>query len=322
MRSETFEPVAGRPAGGIRVLPLEEPDPTAAFDGHEAQLRELFARPEREVGPEIEALLATAPDWLTQYHLSPQRRLLLSWCDFPADGTVLEVGAGCGALTGLLCDRAGRVLANEKFATRAEVIARRHADRENLTVLVGGIDRIRLDQPVDVLVCVGVLEYAGMFLAGDGDDRWPFERFLRIAHDLVRPAGGCFLATNTLHGPLRALPADRARPRSARRAAAPRDREPARRRVPRRCRGGPPASRSPRRGRGLRRLCRRADLHALRVVPAARGCGLHRRRPAAAAPWTTRCPSWSSARAPSAALASRLDSSVRLIPLAPAPDRR
>jgi SAM-dependent methyltransferase len=168
----------------------------AAFDGHEATLHALFDRPESERRAQIDAILATAPDWLTQYHLSPQRRMVLSWADIPGDATVLEVGAGCGAVTGLLCERAGHVLANEKFATRCEVIARRHADRDNLTVLAGGVDTIMLKEPVDVVVCIGVWEYAGVFLASDPERRFvaPFEHFLRLLRELVRPGGRLLLA--------------------------------------------------------------------------------------------------------------------------------
>jgi SAM-dependent methyltransferase len=184
-----------RRVGHVPIHVLED-TADAAFDGCEATLHALFDRPESERCAEVDAILATAPEWLMQYHLSPQRRMVLSWADIPADATVLEVGAGCGAVTGLLCDRAGHVLANEKFATRGEVIARRYADRDNLTVLVGGLDTIMLTEPVDIVVCIGVWEYAGVFLAGDDEDRFvaPFERFLGLLRGLVRPGGRLLLA--------------------------------------------------------------------------------------------------------------------------------
>lgn len=180
----------------VDVRHLEDAEPGAAFDGREAELRALFERPESEVRERVEAMLAAGADWLTEYHLSPQRRLLLSWYPFPPEGTVLEVGAGCGALTGLLSERSAHVYANEKYATRAEVIARRYADRDNLTVLVGGIERIELSSPADTLVCVGVWEYAGVFMAGDPEEGFsaPFERFLAVARRLVRRGGRMLIA--------------------------------------------------------------------------------------------------------------------------------
>ena len=180
-------------AAPLEVLPDAE---RGSFDGGERAIHALFERPESELRPEIEAILATAPDWLTQYHLSPQRRLLLSWYGFPRDATVLEIGAGCGALTGLLCDRAAHVVANEKFLVRAEALARRLADRANLRVVAGGIEHVALDEPADVVVCVGVWEYAGVFLEADDERRFtdPFRRFLDIVRALVRPGGRLLLA--------------------------------------------------------------------------------------------------------------------------------
>jgi cyclopropane fatty-acyl-phospholipid synthase-like methyltransferase len=184
-----------RQIGQVAIHHLEETG-DAQFDGYEATLRDLFARPESELGDEIERILASEPGWLPVYHLSPQRRMVLAWADFAAGETVLEVGAGCGAVTGLLCERAGRVLANEKFATRGEVIARRYADRDNLTVLVGGLEAIALPEPVDTIVCIGVWEYAGVFLEGPAEERFvaPFARFLATLRTLVRPGGRLLLA--------------------------------------------------------------------------------------------------------------------------------
>ena len=43
--------------------------------------------------------------WVEEYHLSPIRHNLLKWYPFGPRDTVLEVGAGCGALTGILCQK-------------------------------------------------------------------------------------------------------------------------------------------------------------------------------------------------------------------------
>lgn len=176
---------------------LDGADTRDAFDGREEALLGLFAeRPESQQRAAIEQLLTDAPDWLTLYHLSPQRRVLLSWLDFDPKSTVLEVGAGCGALTGLLCERARQVVANEHYAARAEVIDRRHADRPNLRVIAGPLELIELEEPVDDLVCVGVWEYAGIFMPREGDEAFvePFLEFLALLHGFLRPGGRLVLA--------------------------------------------------------------------------------------------------------------------------------
>lgn len=52
-------------------------------------------------------------DWAVYYHLSNVRRNLLNWYPFRKEGSVLEIGAGCGAITGLLCDKCKKVTAVE-----------------------------------------------------------------------------------------------------------------------------------------------------------------------------------------------------------------
>lgn len=39
------------------------------------------------------------------YHLSPVRENILNWYPFREEGVCLEIGSGCGAISGLLCDR-------------------------------------------------------------------------------------------------------------------------------------------------------------------------------------------------------------------------
>ena len=58
-------------------------------------------------------------DWAVYYHLSNVRRNLLNWYPFKKEGSVLEIGAGCGAITGLLCDKCQKVTAVELSKRRA-----------------------------------------------------------------------------------------------------------------------------------------------------------------------------------------------------------
>ena len=47
--------------------------------------------------------LLTSDEWPILYHLSPIRHNILEWYDFEPNGSVLEIGAGCGAISGLFC---------------------------------------------------------------------------------------------------------------------------------------------------------------------------------------------------------------------------
>ena len=63
-------------------------------------------------------------------------------------------------------------------------------------MLVGGLEAIALPEPVDTVVCIGVWEYAGVFLNSTDEERFvaPFERFLATLRALVRPGGRLLLA--------------------------------------------------------------------------------------------------------------------------------
>ena len=43
--------------------------------------------------------------WPTFYHLNPVRENIINWYPFEKGSRVLEIGAGCGAVTGALCGK-------------------------------------------------------------------------------------------------------------------------------------------------------------------------------------------------------------------------
>ena len=60
--------------------------------------------------------------WPVLYHLSQERENLLSW--IPLKGkSVLEIGSGCGGVTGALLSQAGSVECVELSPRRAEIAA-------------------------------------------------------------------------------------------------------------------------------------------------------------------------------------------------------
>jgi len=128
--------------------------------------------------------------WAEEYHLSPIRHNLLKWYPFYSDGCALEVGAGCGALTGLLCDRLKEVVALEYSSSRALVTAQRNSNRSNLEVIVGGLQDFECERQFDYIAVIGVLEYAGAFYVGKD----PYGAFLTKLRSMLKPNGRLILA--------------------------------------------------------------------------------------------------------------------------------
>ena len=129
--------------------------------------------------------IAGDPRFAVWYQLSSLRTGLLSWYPFRSHAAVLEIGAGFGALTGLLCDRCETVAATERSAHRAAAIAKRWSEKENLDVYAGEWSEISFDQKYDYLILTGILERAG-----DGSpDREKYAEYLRKAAGLLKEDG-------------------------------------------------------------------------------------------------------------------------------------
>src|SRR5690606_11854603 len=63
--------------------------------------------------------------WPLRYHLNIERHNLLKWFDFDSNKTLLEVGAGCGAMTGLFCEELKNVVAVEPSSRSAKILKTR-----------------------------------------------------------------------------------------------------------------------------------------------------------------------------------------------------
>jgi len=137
---------------------------------------------------DIIEVLANDNRWPILYHFTPQRRNLLEWYPFEKDASILEIGAGCGALTGLFCEKSDKVIAIELSKKRAEIIANRYKDKSNLEIIVGNIADIKLQQKFDYITLIGVLEYAGKYITASN----PFLDFLTQLKRYLKP-GGCII---------------------------------------------------------------------------------------------------------------------------------
>jgi len=141
-------------------------------------------------------LQSSCKDWVTWYHLSKQRANLLRPFEEFLTGSVLEIGAGCGAVTRYLAEVAESVLALEGSHHRAQIAVQRTRDLGNVTIVVDNIGSFALNQKFDVVVVVGVLEYADVFLEGED----PFDEFLQLARNFLSEDGFLLLAIENKFG--------------------------------------------------------------------------------------------------------------------------
>lgn len=156
---------------------------------------ELLAMTRCQDFSEIE-ILAKDHRWPLLSHLSPQRRNLLEWYDFSPNASILEIGAGCGALTGLLCEKTAKVTAVELSRKRAEITARRCQKHANLHIMVGNLNEMHFEEKFDYITLIGVLEYAAKFT----ESSQPYEDFLKKISRFLAPQGTLILAIENKFG--------------------------------------------------------------------------------------------------------------------------
>ncbi|MEE4676791.1 glycosyltransferase [Pseudomonas alliivorans] len=130
-------------------------------------------------------------DWAKLYHLSSSRGNLFRPFEHLLKGkTVLEIGAGCGAISRYLGEAGAEVLALEGSPRRAAIAASRTRGLNNITLLSERFDDFKIDQQFDVVTLIGVLEYASMF-SNDSD---PAYGMLARVRKLLKPDGHLFIA--------------------------------------------------------------------------------------------------------------------------------
>jgi 2-polyprenyl-3-methyl-5-hydroxy-6-metoxy-1,4-benzoquinol methylase len=102
-----------------------------------------IAREHSEV--EFEKIIEDSKSWPILYHLSPLRENIIDWIPLTKDMKVLEVGAGCGAITGSLARHAGHVDCVDLSLKRSKINAYRHMDCDNIDIHVGNFMDIEPD---------------------------------------------------------------------------------------------------------------------------------------------------------------------------------
>lgn len=134
--------------------------------------------------------------WPVFYHITPIRKNILKWYEFKENAEVLEIGAGMGAITGILCDKAAHVTSVELSKQRAMAIEKRCKDKENLELIIGNFNDIKFEKKFDYITLIGVLEYAPLYTNSNN----PFEDFLKTIKSLLKDDGKLLIAIENQFG--------------------------------------------------------------------------------------------------------------------------
>ncbi len=141
-------------------------------------------------------ILNSTDSWPIFYHLSPIRRNLLSWYNFDKNESLLEIGGGCGAFSGMFAEKLKDVKVVELSKRRSEIIYNRHKNYNNLEIIVGNLNDIIFKEKFNYVTLIGVLEYAGKFTDGNT----PFKTFLENIKSYLKPEGKLILAIENKFG--------------------------------------------------------------------------------------------------------------------------
>lgn len=144
----------------------------------------------------FEETLAREDDWALLYHLSPIRENLLEWYDFGKGKSLLEIGAGCGAITGLFCRKCDRVVAIDLSKRRSTINAWRNKNADNLEFVIGNFEDIQIDEKFDYVTLIGVLEYSIYYIKSNN----PFVDMLKRARSYLKPGGTLIIAIENKYG--------------------------------------------------------------------------------------------------------------------------
>ncbi|WJM84520.1 class I SAM-dependent methyltransferase [Dickeya chrysanthemi] len=141
--------------------------PYSDGDAQEELLLEIISS-SRDLSVLSQELKAKCTDWVTTYHLSSLRSNLLRPIDklFIPGGKILEIGAGCGAITRFLGESGADVLALEGSLRRAKIARARTKDLTNVSVVSERFDKFVSTTKFDVITLIGVLEYSNLFSEG------------------------------------------------------------------------------------------------------------------------------------------------------------
>lgn len=177
---------------GKVILDLEfykQDDKYSDGDETENRLLEIVSQYDESEYPEI---IQKEGSWPVLYHLSQIRENIINWYPFQEGEKILELGAGCGAVTGAFLKAGLDVTAVDLSLRRNRINATRHRDWDNLKIIVGAMEDVMKNLPVKYkyISLIGVLEYASVFSKSTN----PYHEVLKMCFNLLQEDGVLLVA--------------------------------------------------------------------------------------------------------------------------------
>jgi len=134
-------------------------------------------------------------DWPSEYHLSSTRANLLRGLNLDDIEHVLELGCGCGSISRYLGEQTQlKIDSVEGSAVRAALAAQRCSDLDNVTISTGNFNNMEFpDDHYDLVIFVGVTEYAGRFSQAETDQD-ALQELLALAKGTAKKSGLVLIA--------------------------------------------------------------------------------------------------------------------------------
>lgn len=147
---------------------------------------------------EYNKIISEKKKWTILYHLSNIRGNIVDFIPFTKNDSVLEIGAGCGAITGTLAKKAGKVDCIELSRARSLVNAERHKQMDNIVIKVGNFQDIeeKINEKYDYITLIGVLEYAAKYISSGN----PYKDFIKKIKRHLNKNGKIILAIENKYG--------------------------------------------------------------------------------------------------------------------------
>ena len=141
---------------------------------------------------EFNKIIDSREKWPLLYHFSHIRENIISWLPINKEHKVLEIGSGCGAVTGALAKKAGKVTCVDLSKKRSLVNAYRHKDYDNIEILVGNFQDIEksLEETYDYITLIGVFEYSEGYIGTNN----PYVDMLKIISSHLSDNGKIVIA--------------------------------------------------------------------------------------------------------------------------------